>query len=107
MERLIQLLQSGGVGGVIAVILEKTPWFQNLSPNTKFWVAVLTTGGSALALRAAVIYVPQEVWAELDPWITVSVSSILGSQLIHRLVNKDNTIKLDEQTIRAIKSHWH
>lgn len=103
MERLIQLLQSGGVGGVIAIILEKTPWFQRLNPNTKFWVAVLTTGGSALALRAAVTYVPQEVWAELDPWITVAISSLIGSQLIHRLVNKENKISLDEQTIRAIK----
>lgn len=103
MDRLVQLLQSGGVGGVISVILERTPWFQGLSSNAKFWVALFATGGGALALRAAVVYVPQEVWAELDPWVSVSVSAVLGSQLIHKLVNKDDKISLDEQTIRAIK----
>ena len=103
MERLVQLLQSGGVGGVIAILLEKTPWFQKLNSNAKFWVAILATGGSALGLRAAVVYVPQEMWAELDPWITVSASAILGSQLIHKLVNKDNKISLDADTIQAIK----
>jgi len=103
MNIIIQLLQSGGVGGIIAILLERTPIFQRLNSNQKFWVALLATLNGAIWLRAAVIFVPQEVWAELEPWITVSVSSILGSQLIHKLINKDNRISLDEDTIQAIR----
>jgi hypothetical protein len=103
MDKLAQLLESGGVGSIVAILLEKIPWFQQLDSSRKFWVAAVATIGSAIAFKAALVFIPEEIWAELNPWISVGIGSLVGSQLIHKLVNKDNKITLDEQTIQAIR----
>jgi hypothetical protein len=95
MDEIARMLESGAIGGVVSIGLEKIPWFQNLSSATKFWVAIVATVGTTLGIRAALIYVPPEVWEVLSPWINVVTTSVLGSQVIHRLVNKDTTVVVE------------
>lgn len=87
MDMLVRLLETGGLGGVISLALEQIPQFQGLDSKIKFWVAVGLSAVLSLALRAALLYLPEWVWEGVEPWFRVVMATVLGNQIVHRYVN--------------------
>jgi len=88
----IGLLAGGaGVGTIIAFLFEKLGFFQSLTANAKYWLIFGLSVGLPVAARAALQFIPEDVWAVMEPWwqsVALGFMGWAGSQLAHKLINK-------------------
>jgi len=74
------ILYAGGFAIVVSWACERWPAFQNLSSSMKqaiqFGASLILAFGS----YALLIYVPADIWVQLDPWIKLAlgVASVYG-----------------------------
>jgi len=88
LPELLAMLAAGGLlGGIVSFLFERFKWFQNLSPDGRFWVVGVISVGLPVLATALILYVPAEVWAALEPfWQAVFAggSAWLGGQFVHK-----------------------
>ena len=85
---VLAMLASGiGVGAVIAFLFEKFQWFQDMAPNTKWWVVLGLSLGLPVLARVALQFVPPDIWAKVEPyWAALATGFLIwaGSQVTHK-----------------------
>lgn len=82
------LVYGGGVILVSSWILDKIPAFVQLASETKKLVNAIVAILLALASYAALVYVPAEYFALVDPYFKVIMGIVVlyaGQQVVHRL----------------------
>lgn len=82
------LVYGGGVILVASFILDKIPAFVALPPDAKRYINMGVSVALALGSYAALLYVPPEVFAILDPWFKIAMGVVVmyaGQQAIHQL----------------------
>lgn len=87
---LTLLAQGGGLGVVLAFLLEKVSWFQNLESNAKWWFIFAISLGVPLLAQVIIQFVPPDVLETLEPfWHTLALGFLAwaGSQGMH-LIHK-------------------
>ena len=89
LTEVLTMLASGiGVGAVVAFLFEKFKWFQNLTPNGRFWVVFGISVGLPVVATVLLQFVPAPAWAMIEPyWKAVATGFLIwaGSQLVHKL----------------------
>ncbi len=91
LVEIVTMLASGvGVGAVLAFLFEHFSFFQQLSPDAKWWLVFGASLGLPLVAEVALQFVPAEVWAVLQPyWQAVALGFVTwaGSQVAHKAFN--------------------
>lgn len=79
---LLEVLACGGGGAAIGVLLsflfEEAPAFGALSGQGKRWVSFGLSVGAPVAATLLLLYVPPEVWAQLQPLWMALVTGLMG-----------------------------
>ena len=86
VEVITLLAQGLGTGLVLAFLFERFSWFQNMSPNTKWWVVFVCSLVLPVLAQIALDFVPPEVWARLEPYWRALAGGFVawaGSQAAH------------------------
>lgn len=78
------------IGFVVSFLLERVPWFQQLSSDVKAILALIISVLLPIISYALLNYVPQSLIEALQPWYSVAVTGVIGfigSQVWHRIFN--------------------
>lgn len=87
-ELLSWIIYSGGAILAASWLLERISGFQAQSPENKRWIAMAASVAIALAAYAILTYVPAQILAQINPWLTVAAGTIVlysGGQIYHKL----------------------
>lgn len=82
------LVAAGVTGGIVSFLLERTTWFDKMSPNGKWWLTFGLMVGLPVVAQLLLMFVPPEIWAQLEPiWQALALGFVgwLGSQVTHKL----------------------
>lgn len=83
------------IGFVVSFLLERVPWFQQLSSDVKAILALIISVLLPIISYALLNYTPQSLIDALQPWYAVAVTGVIGfigSQVWHRLFNSPSVI---------------
>jgi len=86
LRDVFTLVAAGAVGGIVAFLFERFKWFQVLSGDARWWVIMGMSLGLPLLAQVALQFVPESVWALLEPyWHSVALGflAFIGSQVAH------------------------
>jgi len=87
-ETLIWLVSGGGAASIASWILERIPWYQQQSSETRRWIFVIVSLVLAVGAYAVIQFVPQETIDIIAPWFAVIAGvavPILAGQAAHYL----------------------
>ena len=83
------IVYSGGAILIVSWILDRIPaWVAWANAELKRFLSMIFACIVALGGYAAIVYVPADTWAKLDPWFMVVLGIIVmwgGTQMVHRL----------------------
>ena len=82
------LVYGGGVILIASWALDKIPAFVALAPEAKKLINIAVSVVLALGAYAALLYVPADIFALIDPWFKVALSVVVlysGQQVVHQL----------------------
>jgi len=82
------LVYGGGVILVSSWLLDKIPSFNALASDTKKIINLVVAVVLALASYAAIVYVPADFFALVDPYFKIIMGIVVmyaGQQVVHRL----------------------
>ena len=82
------LVYGGGVVLIASWLLDKIPGFVALQSEAKKWINMVLSVVLALGAYAAILYVPAEYFALIDPWFKIALSTVViysGQQVVHKL----------------------
>lgn len=89
---MLTMLANGlGIGTIIALLAERSGIFQTLPPQGKWWIVFVISLGLPILAKAALQFVPPDVWFLLEPWWQTVAGAFMiwvGSQYSHKLLNK-------------------
>jgi uncharacterized membrane-anchored protein len=86
-ELLSWVIYSGGAILAASWILERIRGFQAQTPENKRLIAMAVSVAIAVAAYAVLTYVPAQILVQLDPWLTVTLGTIIlysGGQIYHQ-----------------------
>jgi hypothetical protein len=82
------LVYGGGVILVASFVLDKIPAFVALPVDAKKYINIAVSVLLALGAYAALLYIPANVFALIDPWFKVALGIVVlysGQQVVHQL----------------------
>lgn len=87
------------IGVLVSFLLERVPWFQNLSSDVKALVALLLSVLLPILSYVLLNYVPASFVEALQPWYAAAVTGVIGfigSQVWHKLFKPESYIMLSD-----------